>query len=1097
MKKLISLTILAGLTFFTLAQAPQGFSYQAVIRDSEGQPLAEQQVSIRLTLQDEAGETSHYAETHTVTTSPQGVVSLVVGSGTPIEKAFVDIPWNEDNVYIKVEVDPTGGSSYSELGTTKLQAVPYALHAMTAEETDPLFAENFDFTDAVEGDMLQHDGEKWVSVTPDFLTTLWQDGDNQVTTVVNVGIGTNSPTEMLDVDGNIRARGRFIGEGMEVEPPESIPEEPIFVVRNSLGQIVLAVYEKGVRMYVEDDVVTGEKGNKSGFAIGGLTGFKQNDTEYFRVTPDSVRIYLREPAEKGNKGGFAIGGLTGFKADTVALMFVAPDSTRFYIDSESTGKGNKSGFAIGGLTGFKSGIPVNYFNVSADTTATIDPSEARILWYPTKEAFLAGRILIESPDSVGTNSWASGFESKSIGEFSQALGYRARAFGSNSTAIGNQSQAVGQGSFAFGGDAKALGQNSYAFGDNAFAQGESSYAFGSVGRDTFGVSTNKPSLAYGDYSFSFGNGDEALGEGSFALGTNCISLGKYSISAGYACQVDSAYGIAMGFYSHVGYRSGLAIGNKTFAMGFNSISLGYNNMAENSGSIAIGVINSSTGGASMAFGLLNQSSGNNSLAIGRENFASEYNAIAIGAKCEATGISALALGQNNKASGTYSISFGIRSEAVGYTSTAIGYECNANASHSFAFGANNNANGEYALAFGRSTVASGFISTSFGFNTVASGDYSVAFGHINTSSGWYSYTMGRQNQATNYGSVAIGRECISQGEYAFSLGYQSNARSFYSFALGEADTAYATNSYAIGAFVKAKGAYTMAFGRYTTAQSINSFVLGRYNVTSDSYSGGMWKPEDPLFVIGNGLSITETNNAMTVLKNGYVGIGTPMPNMHLTFSHKEPQYLGVERSPTSAGANFTILAGSGALHEYNNNGGDLLLSSGGSTGNGSSNIYLLTTNAEGSGNMSHNPTIKVTILGNGNMGIGTETPDKLLHVAGDAKIDGDIFYGSGTIPKPDFVFQPDYNNYLDPLDVDEFIKANGHMPWFTKAEYEVDGVNLTRMQFETVETVENLQLQIIEMKKEYESKIQLLEQKLGEYESLKSEIEAIKVMLTK
>ncbi len=151
--------------------------------------------------------------------------------------------------------------------------------------------------------------------------------------------------------------------------PQPAEDEPLFVVRNSQDKIVFAVYEKGVRMYVEDDAKE-PKGNKSGFAIGGLTGFKDNETEYFRVTPDSVRIYLREPSEKGNKGGFAIGGLTGFKADTVALMFVAQDSTRFYIDTEPVaggGKGNKGGFAIGGLTGFKN-LPEEYLRVTRDST---------------------------------------------------------------------------------------------------------------------------------------------------------------------------------------------------------------------------------------------------------------------------------------------------------------------------------------------------------------------------------------------------------------------------------------------------------------------------------------------------------------------------------------------------------------------------------------------------------------------------------------------------------------------------------------------------------------------------------------------------------
>lgn len=124
----------------------------------------------------------------------------------------------------------------------------------------------------------------------------------------------------------------------------------------------------------------------------------------------------------------------------------------------------------------------------------------------------------------------------------------------------------------------------------------------------------------------------------------------------------------------------------------------------------------------------------------------------------------------------------------------------------------------------------------------------------------------------------------------------------------------------------------------------------------------------------------------------------------------------------------------------------------------------------------------MSIMG-GKVGIGTVAPEKLLHVAGDVKVDGDIYYGSGTIPKPDFVFLPDYTKYCEPLQVDEFIKTNGHLPWLTKAENEKDGVNLTRMQFETVETVENLQLQIINQQKEIDL--------------LKAELEAIKALLLK
>ncbi len=121
----------------------------------------------------------------------------------------------------------------------------------------------------------------------------------------NVGLGTATPLEKLEVIGNIKAQGKLIGQSMEVIQPLS-EEEPIFLVRNSAGQIVFAVYESGIRMYVDDS----SKQTRGGFAVGGLSDQTKGSTEYFRVTPDSVRINIRQGVAKQTRGGVAVGGLS-------------------------------------------------------------------------------------------------------------------------------------------------------------------------------------------------------------------------------------------------------------------------------------------------------------------------------------------------------------------------------------------------------------------------------------------------------------------------------------------------------------------------------------------------------------------------------------------------------------------------------------------------------------------------------------------------------------------------------------------------------------------------------------------------------------------
>ena len=152
MKKLllIILSLLVGVMVW--GQAPQALKYQAVARNSAGEVLANQAVSFRISvLRGSATGASVYTETHTgKTTNAFGLVDLEIGRGSVSSGSFATISWESSGYFLKVEMDPAGGSSYQVMGTTPLLSVPYALHAMTVE-VDNVDDADHDATNEIQG----------------------------------------------------------------------------------------------------------------------------------------------------------------------------------------------------------------------------------------------------------------------------------------------------------------------------------------------------------------------------------------------------------------------------------------------------------------------------------------------------------------------------------------------------------------------------------------------------------------------------------------------------------------------------------------------------------------------------------------------------------------------------------------------------------------------------------------------------------------------------------------------------------------------------------------------------------------------------------
>jgi hypothetical protein len=110
----------------------EGLNFQGVARNTAGEVLVSQKINLRLSilLGSETG-TVAYVETRQVTTNPQGVFAVVVGDDKALTKStnFSAINWTPSPKFIKVEMDPNAGSSYLVMGTSRLQAVPFAFYA--------------------------------------------------------------------------------------------------------------------------------------------------------------------------------------------------------------------------------------------------------------------------------------------------------------------------------------------------------------------------------------------------------------------------------------------------------------------------------------------------------------------------------------------------------------------------------------------------------------------------------------------------------------------------------------------------------------------------------------------------------------------------------------------------------------------------------------------------------------------------------------------------------------------------------------------------------------------------------------------------------
>lgn len=286
---------------------------------------------------------------------------------------------------------------------------------------------------------------------------------------------------------------------------------------------------------------------------------------------------------------------------------------------------------------------------------------------------------------------------------------------------------------------------------------------------------------------------------------------------------------------------------------------------------------------------------------------------------------------NNANIGPYSFAMGLDLKVTGLAAGAVGMQNQVSGFQSFAGGLNNGVSGNQSLAFGAgNNVASAFsvalgnanIIPSTGTNSVligqgngvqVSNNYLIgkdnqgknilefAFGYENEVSAARSFSIGYFNKNAGVDSYNFGEANTTKTERAMNIGFNNNSGGIRAIAIGNGNTPTGNNHLSLGTGNRGEGLQSLSLGTVSKSNSdmslsgglgiVNnsyaSVMLGIFNdsLLTDLAGAGISKivydANDPLFIIGNGTANNQRTNALTMFKNGRLGLGTNTPTQLL------------------------------------------------------------------------------------------------------------------------------------------------------------------------------------------------------------------------
>jgi|GEM_PF-1870268 len=373
MKKIILSVMAICLAMLANAQTPQAVNYQAVVRDAQGLVIPNQAVAFQLSvLETSSSGPAVYVETHNLTTNAFGLANLQLGTGTVVTGNFSTISWGTGSHFLSVELDETGGSSYTLMGTSELISVPYALYAQSVEndqvddaDADP--SNEINTSLSLNGTTLElTDAAGILTVNLSSLQDGVNDADADPLNETNTSLILNGTTlELTDSAGTLTANLSSLQDGVNDADADPTNE---FNTGATFANDTLAITDGGGTLQVDlsglndndwvrngnhlyvinDSVAVGTNEIEAVFSVGGQSSFYS--VNHLDSLPNQVWIggEINSPTESQNLVKLMIAGYDNDGSEVYPLVAMDENGdVDFYLKSRDSFGGNPTAYFAG------------------------------------------------------------------------------------------------------------------------------------------------------------------------------------------------------------------------------------------------------------------------------------------------------------------------------------------------------------------------------------------------------------------------------------------------------------------------------------------------------------------------------------------------------------------------------------------------------------------------------------------------------------------------------------------------------------------------------------------------------------------------------